>query len=80
MLHADKKIRGHRLIEHRAQPELSNETMDHWAEFLKIKTQELGGKIIDTSDSDEKAHLNKITDVIREALEEMDKINKEEIQ
>lgn len=69
LLHVDKKTRDHRLIEHRAQPELANETMDYWADFLKCKTQEFGGIIIDTSDSDVQSFLKKITDLIKEGLD-----------
>ncbi|MBA3813312.1 MAG: zeta toxin family protein [Alphaproteobacteria bacterium] len=68
LLHADKKTRGHRLIEYRRQPELVNETMDNWAEFLKAKTEEVGGTIINTSDSDTRATLLKIAELVQHAL------------
>lgn len=71
LFHANKKTRNHRLIEQRAQPELANETMDCWADFLRRKTQELGGTIIDTSDSNMQSYLNKITDLIKEELDKM---------
>jgi len=68
LLHADKKIREHRLIKQRVQPELANETMENWARFLKRKTQELEGTIIDTSDSNFESHLNKIVGLFKENL------------
>jgi uridine kinase len=71
LLHADKKTRDRRLIDQRAQPELANETMDHWTDFLRRKTQELGGTIIDTSESDVPSYLDKITDVIKEKLQKI---------
>lgn len=69
LFHANKKVREHRLIEHRVQPELANETMDNWAEFLKHKTQELGGTIINTSDSDIHSPLNEIMKAIENKLQ-----------
>ncbi len=69
LLHADKKVREHRLIRHRLQPELANETMNNWAEVLRRKTQELGGLIIDTSDSDIHSPLNEIMNAIENKLQ-----------
>lgn len=71
LLHADKKTRDRRLIEQRAQAELANETMDYWTDFLRHKTQELGGTLIDTSGSDTQSYLNKITDLIKEELDKV---------
>lgn len=71
LLHADKKVREHRLTIQREHPELADERMSTWAEFLKHKTQELGGVIIDTSDSDIQSYLDEITDVVKEKLEKI---------
>lgn len=69
LLHADKEVREHRLRRDRLQPELANETMNNWAEFLRRKTQELGGLIIDTSDSDNHSILNEIMNAIKNKLQ-----------
>lgn len=45
-LHADKDVREHRLVNLRNQPELANADMNNWAEFLKKKTTEIGGIVI----------------------------------
>lgn len=63
-VHSDKTVREKRLIENRNQPELVNEDMNNWAEFLKKKTLEIGGEIIDTSDSDLEGSVNKIKNII----------------
>lgn len=68
LLHAEREVREYRLIKQRTQPALANETMENWAQFLKRKTQELKGTIIDTSDSDILSHLNEITDLCLENL------------
>jgi thymidylate kinase len=41
--------RERRLIEQRQQPELVNENMQRWADFLKNTTQELHGIVINTA-------------------------------
>jgi len=69
LIHADRKIRDSRLIKHRRQPDLANDTMENWAQFLKSRTEELGGVVIDTSDSDIQSSLNKIAALIKESLE-----------
>lgn len=57
LIHADRKIREKRLIENRNQPELANEDMNNWAEFLKKKVSEVNGEIIDTSNSNLQENL-----------------------
>ena len=48
-MHCDRKTREYRLIHYRNQLELVNEDMHNWCEFLKRKTLEIGGIIIDSS-------------------------------
>lgn len=64
-VHSNRAIREKRLIENRNQPELVNEDMDNWAEFLKKKTLEIGGEIIDTSDSDLYKSVNEVKNIIQ---------------
>ncbi len=45
-LHAERDVREHRLIHDRQQPELANQDMENFAQFLRRKTLELGGHII----------------------------------
>lgn len=71
LAHADRKIRDYRLIKHRKQPELANDTMENWAMFLKASTKEFGGIVMDTSDADSPSYLNKIMNVIKEKLQEI---------
>ncbi|OJW50240.1 MAG: hypothetical protein BGO67_02625 [Alphaproteobacteria bacterium 41-28] len=68
LLHANRKTREFRLIEQRAQPELANDTMENWALFLRRKTLELGGNIIDTSRPNLASPLNELTDLILKRL------------
>lgn len=72
LLHANRKVRDHRLIIERAQPELANDTMNNWAEFLKHKTQEMEGIIIDTSDSNIHSNLDEIASLIEGKLHQME--------
>jgi shikimate kinase len=71
LLHAGQETREHRLVKHRRQPELANETMENWAQFLKRKTQELGGAVIHTSASDLQTNLDEIAALIEEELRQM---------
>lgn len=71
LIHADRKIRDDRLIKHRRQPDLANDIMENWAQFLKARTEELGGAIIDTSASDIQASLNKIAAAIKASLQKI---------
>ena len=68
VIHAKKVVREQRLLKQRQQPELINDTMNNWAEFLKEKTQMLGGAIIDTSDSDVMLQLTVIESLIQKHI------------
>ena len=48
-LHATRDIREKRLITERNQPELVTDDMENFASFLRKKTLELDGQVIDTS-------------------------------
>ncbi|WCR53020.1 MAG: hypothetical protein PG981_000042 [Wolbachia endosymbiont of Ctenocephalides orientis wCori] len=52
-LHADKDLREHGLINLRNQPELANVDMNNWAEFLKRKTVEVGGIVLQSLNIEE---------------------------
>lgn len=67
-IHTDQNIRENRLTHNRKQPELANPTMENWAQFLKKKTEELGGTVLDNSESDLPATLNKVCYLIKEKL------------
>jgi hypothetical protein len=45
--------------------------MENWAKFLKARTEELAGTIIDTSDLNIHLNLNKIAALIKESLQKM---------
>ena len=61
-LHAKQLIREHRLTAIRNQSELADVHMNNWAEFLKKKTTEVGGIVIN-SDGDVDITALKILDV-----------------
>jgi dephospho-CoA kinase len=61
-LHADRKVREARLIQHRKQSELATQEMENFAQVLKTKTLDLGGVVIDSSIQD-------IPSLVREILE-----------
>ena|SRR3990167_1050918 len=52
VVHADRSVREKRLIKQRHQPELVNDNMNTWAEFLKREVLVCNGSVIDTSYSD----------------------------
>jgi dephospho-CoA kinase len=64
LIHADREIRDKRLVENRNQAELASADMHNWAEFLKKKTIEVGGDIIDTSNSDLEKLVSKLENII----------------
>lgn len=66
-LYADRELRTHRL-HHRDQPELVNEDMNIWAEFLKTKTLELGGVILDSSGPDAPMNANDIITILMKEI------------
>jgi energy-coupling factor transporter ATP-binding protein EcfA2 len=47
-LHAERSVREHRLIHDRKQPDLANQDMENFAQFLKCKAEELGGFLIES--------------------------------
>ena len=49
-LHAEKDLREKRLTESRKQPELATNDMENFARFLKEKTLEMGGTVIESSE------------------------------
>ncbi len=61
-LHSNKDIRNHRLVKLRNQPELVNDDMENWANFLKVKTVALGGIVIESGDI--QTNMNEITEAI----------------
>lgn len=67
-VHAERSIRERRLVVQRGQPELVNEDMNNWAEFLKRKTREVGGDIVDTSASDTQQNMIEIVSIIKNKI------------
>lgn len=65
LIHAADKIRNKRLTELRNQPDLATQDMIDWANFLKTKTLEVGGIIIDTSNSDFQKNINEILKFVK---------------
>jgi dephospho-CoA kinase len=49
LVHCDKAIRHKRLQEGRNQPELINDTMDNWANFLYDQTKNIDATILDST-------------------------------
>ena len=65
-LHADRAIRDKRLIELRKQPELATDDMENFAQFLKTRTLELGGTVIDSGINYSPEQITAIlTDIIK---------------
>jgi adenylate kinase family enzyme len=65
-LHADQKVREERLISLRLQPELANTDMENFAQFLRKKTIEIGGFVVDSTPSDIRETAHKILELISE--------------
>lgn len=57
-------------MKYRKQPELANEIMENWAQFLKRKTQELGGAVIYTSTSDLQENLEELAEIMEKELQQ----------
>lgn len=57
-----EQVWADRLRGPRSQPELINEDMRNWHQYLRTETEKLGGAVVDTSDSNLSAN---ITDVVR---------------
>lgn len=72
-LYADRAIRERRLLSKRNQPELATESMQIWAEFLKEKTTQVGGMVIDTSSGDAESFLLAVADIARKSIERIAK-------
>lgn len=49
LLDCDEQTRRQRLIEARSQPDLANDQMMQWAEYLRLEAQEHACTILDTS-------------------------------
>lgn len=49
LMHCDNKVRHKRLHHDRSQPELVNEDMDNWSQFLKRQAETMDVPIIDTT-------------------------------
>jgi hypothetical protein len=49
LVDCDDKIRTHRLLTHRNQPELATPTMMKWAAFLRHEARDGGFEVLDTS-------------------------------
>ncbi len=47
-MHCDRSVREKRLMHNREQPELITKNIEYFVQFLKRKTLELGGIVIDT--------------------------------
>lgn len=58
-----------RLQESREQPELVTPDMRNWARELRDRTVELGGSIIDTSESDVSKNLKDISELVKPMLQ-----------
>ena len=63
-LHASRDVRENRLLELRKQPELINNDMENWAHFLKKKTIENHGIVIDNSHNNSACTAEKIMEAI----------------
>ncbi|HBD7427657.1 TPA: AAA family ATPase [Legionella pneumophila] len=68
-LHTEQATREHRLSVLRNQPELANIHMNNWALFLKKKTSEMGGIILDSSKGSINALAMKLIELIRKKLQ-----------
>lgn len=64
-LHTDQAIREHRLSVLRNQPELADAHMNNWALFLKNKTIEMNGIILDSSKDSINTLAMKLIELIR---------------
>jgi hypothetical protein len=61
---AQEAVWSRRLGDLRGQPELISDNMRNWARVLREATLDIGGAVIDTSDSDLKANLFEIATII----------------
>jgi energy-coupling factor transporter ATP-binding protein EcfA2 len=67
-LHAERSVREDRLIYDRKQPDLANQDMENFAQFLKRKTVELGGIVIESDEIDPIVNARDIIDCVRPFL------------
>ena len=65
LLDCEEKIMEQRLVQHRNQPELWNENMKNWLQYIRSQAQQLDVPIIDTSHY-KKEELGKIFEEILE--------------
>jgi predicted transcriptional regulator len=67
-IHVDQKIREERLLTIRNQPELVNQDMENFAQFLKKKTQEIGGIVIENNGQSINRIAEKMIRIIKNKL------------
>ncbi|HAT7869366.1 TPA: GNAT family N-acetyltransferase [Legionella pneumophila] len=68
-LHTEQAIREHRLSVLRNQPELADIHMNNWALFLKEKTIEMGGVILDSSQDSINMLVMELMELVRKKLQ-----------
>ncbi|HHJ0490492.1 TPA: GNAT family N-acetyltransferase [Legionella pneumophila] len=68
-LHTEQDIREHRLSVLRNQPELADIHMNNWALFLKKKTIEMGGIILDSSQDSINMLVRELMELVRKKLQ-----------
>ena len=66
--HTEQKVREKRLLELRQQPELITQDMENYAQFLRLKTLELKGIILNTTDKSLSQLVKKIKTLIEDKL------------
>lgn len=62
-IHSDRNVREQRLQHQRQQPELITDDMENFSQFLKRKTIELGGIVINNNDSSDEVVLNLLKNI-----------------
>ncbi|MFO2901772.1 GNAT family N-acetyltransferase, partial [Legionella pneumophila serogroup 1] len=68
-LHTEQAMREHRLSVLRNQPELADIHMNNWALFLKEKTIEMGGVILDSSQDSINMLVMELMELVRKKLQ-----------
>lgn len=68
-LHTEQALREHRLSVLRNQPELADIHMNNWALFLKEKTIEMGGIIVDSSQDSINTLAMELMELVRKKLQ-----------
>ena len=67
-LYANRQVREKRLIDVRKQPELVHDDMENWSNLLQKITLDIGGIVIESSDTSAKAVARKIADILKDKL------------